>query len=79
MNESFVVEMWELLKEYSDKKHLSIVSEKYVDLLIDHGVTDQSLENALGHDDDLDEAIRDELELSDDDDDDDDDYDYDDE
>lgn len=80
MNESFVVEMWELIKEYSDKKHLSITSEKYVDVLIDHGFTDQSLENALGHDDDLDEAIRNALELFDDDEDiDDSDYDYDDE
>jgi len=78
MNESFVVEMWELLKEYSDKKHLSIVSEKYIDLLVDHGVSDQVLENALGHDDDLDESIRNILEMYDDDDGDDD-YDYDDE
>lgn len=79
MNEALVVEMWELLKEYSDRKHLSTVSEKYVDLLIDHGISDQSLENALGHDDDLDDAIRNALELFDDDDVDDSDYDYDDE
>ena len=80
MNESFVVELWELLKEYSDRKHLSIVSEKYVDLLVDHGISDQSLENALGHDDDLDDAIRNVLDIFDEDDDvDDGDYDYDDE
>lgn len=75
MNESFIVEMWELVKEYSDKKHLSIVAEKYVDLLSDHGATDQNLENALGHDDELDDAIRNILDI--DDDYDDDDYDYD--
>lgn len=69
MNESFIVEMWELVKEYSDKKHLSIVSEKYIDLLIDHGATDHNLENVLGHDDNLDNAIRNILDVNDSDDD----------
>lgn len=78
MNESLVVEMWDLLKEYSDKKQLSVIAEKYVNVLSDHGVRDQDLENALGHDDDLDDAIRELLEL-DDSDDYEDDYDYDDE
>jgi hypothetical protein len=78
MNESLVVEMWDLLKEYSDKKQLSVIAEKYVNVLSDHGVRDQDLENALGHDDDLDDAIKELLEL-DDSDDYNDDYDYDDE
>lgn len=68
MNESLVVEMWDLIKEYSDKKQLSVIAEKYVNVLSDHGVRDQELENALGHDDDLDDAIKELLELSDDDD-----------
>lgn len=79
MNESLVVEMWDLIREYADKKHVSILAEKYVDLLTDHGATDQHLENALGHDDELDEAIRNILDIDDDEDFDDDDYDYDDE
>ena len=79
MNESLVVEMWDLLKEYSDKKQLSVIAEKYVNVLTDHGVRDQELESALGHDDDLDDAIKEILELSDDDSDFEDDYDYDDE
>ena len=79
MNESLVVEMWDLLKEYSDKKQLSVIAEKYVNVLTDNGVRDQELENALGHDDDLDDAIKEILELTDDDDEFEDDYDYDDE
>lgn len=78
MNESLVVEMWDLLKEYSDKKQLSVIAEKYVNVLSDHGVRDQELENALGHDEDLDDAIKELLELNDDDDFEED-YDYDDE
>jgi hypothetical protein len=78
MNESLIVEMWDLLKEYGDKKHLSIVAEKYVDLLSDHGATDQNLSEALGHDDLLDEAIKTMLDIEDSEDDEDD-YDYDEE
>jgi hypothetical protein len=78
MNESLIVELWDLLKEYGDKKQLSIVAEKFANLLSDHGATDRDLENSLGHDDDLDTAIRELLDI-DDDSDDDSDYDYDDE
>ena len=58
MNESLIVEMWDLVKEYADKKQLSVVAEKYVELISDHGARDQDIRNTLGHDDDLDEAIK---------------------
>ena len=66
MSESLIAEIWDLLKEYSDKKQLSIIAEKYVNVLSEHGMREQDFENALGHDDDLDDAIRELLELDDD-------------
>jgi poly-D-alanine transfer protein DltD len=65
MNESLVVEMWDLIKEYADKKQLSVIAEKYLNVLSDHGVREQDLESALGHDDDLDDAIKELLEIDD--------------
>lgn len=63
MNDALIVEMWDLLKEYVDKKHLSVIAEKYVELLGDYGVTEQTFESVLGHSDDLDDAIRNLLEI----------------
>ena len=79
MNASLIVEMWDLFADYTDKKHQPVIAEKYVQLVTDHGATDRDLQNVLGHDDDLDDAIKEILELTDDDDDFEDDYDYDDE
>lgn len=72
MNELLIVEIWDLFREYADKKQLSVISEKYLDILSENGVSEQHLENALGHDDDLDEAIKTLLDIDDTDD-----YDYD--
>jgi hypothetical protein len=57
MNESQVVEVWTLFKEYIDKKALEIAAERYVDLLADYGVADDILTNSLGTDSTLDDAI----------------------
>jgi len=78
MNEALIVEMWDLLREYTDKKQVTVVAERFVDLLSDHGATEQNLTEALGHDDFLDDAVRVFLDL-DEEEDEDEDYDYDDE
>ena len=70
MNEALIVEMWDLLREYTDKKHVTVVAERFVDLLSDHGATEQNLTEALGHDDFLDDAIRVFLDLDEEEDDD---------
>jgi len=70
MNASLIVEMWDLFKDYTDKKHQSVIAEKYIQLVSDHGATDRDLQNVLGHDDDLDHAIKDMLDLDDNDEDD---------
>ena len=57
MKEDQIVEIWTLFKEYIDKKTLDVVAEKYVDMLADYGVSDETLKESLGVDGYLDDAI----------------------
>jgi hypothetical protein len=57
MDESQVVEIWTMFKEYIDKKHIELAAERYVDLCADYGISDEALQNALGNDSALDYAI----------------------
>ena len=77
MNEEERVDIWNLFKEYVDKKQIDIVAEKFVDMLADYGVSDETLVSSLGASTSLDEAINyylDDDGLDDDDDYDDEDY-----
>ena len=74
MTEEQIVEVWSLIKEYIDKKQIEIAAEKYVDMLADYGVGDDTLTSILGSSGSLDEAINYYLD-SDEDADDDEDYD----
>ena len=56
---SQLVEIWQFLKEYVDRKQpMDVVAEKYVDMMADYGVDDEELQAALGADEDLDQAIQ---------------------
>ena len=56
---SQVVEIWQFFKEYVDRKQsMDVVAEKFVDLMADYGVDDEEFQNALGADEDLDQAIQ---------------------
>lgn len=57
MNEEFVADLWTLFKPYFDKKNVEIAAEKFVDVIIDYGITDTQLHEMLGTDKDLDIAI----------------------
>jgi hypothetical protein len=57
MNEEHISEIWMLFKEYLDRKQTDIVAEKYIDMLADHGVSDEVFKETLGHDATLDAAI----------------------
>ena len=57
MNENQVADIWMLFKEYTDKKALDILAERYIDLLADHGISDKTLQAAVGFDEDLDKAV----------------------
>ena len=71
MNESHIGDIWTMFKEYVDKKQIDLVAEKYVDLLADYGVTDETFKEVIGTDANLDDAISYYLDLDNDDDDDD--------
>ena len=57
MNEEFVIDIWSLLKPYLDKKQVELAAEKFVDTIIDYGMDDTQLQEILGVDKDLDNAI----------------------
>lgn len=57
MNEEHISDIWMMFKEYVDKKQIEIVAEKYVDLLADYGVSDETFKEVIGTDSVLDEAI----------------------
>jgi hypothetical protein len=66
MNEASIVEIWDIIKDYCDKKQMNIIAEKFVDVLSENGFSDNNLENLLGNDDDLDDAIKNLLDIGDD-------------
>jgi hypothetical protein len=57
MNENHIGDIWLLMKEYTEKKALESLAERYVDLLADHGISDKTFKEAIGYDEALDEAI----------------------
>jgi hypothetical protein len=57
MNEEHISDIWTMFKEYVDKKQVELAAEKYVDLLADYGVSDETFKEVLGTDSSLDEAI----------------------
>ena len=57
MNEEHISDIWTMFKEYVDKKQMDLIAEKYVDLLADYGVSDETFKEVIGTDSYLDEAI----------------------
>jgi len=57
MNEEQISDIWTLFREYIDKKQADVIAEKFIDLLADHGVDDETLKECLGVDSLLDGAV----------------------
>ena len=57
MNEEHISDIWTMFKEYVDKKQMDLIAEKYIDLLADYGVSDETFKEVIGTDSTLDEAI----------------------
>jgi len=66
MHEEFVSDLWNLFKEYLDKKHIELAAERFVDMLVDYGLSDVQLQEMLGSDKTLDAAIQYYLEMDED-------------
>lgn len=69
LNETQIGDVWLMFSDYIDKKQLDDVAERYVELLVDNGVSDRMLQHSTGIDHVLDQAIQYYLEDSDTDDD----------
>lgn len=57
LNETQIGEVWLLFADYLDKKQADVVAERFVELLVDIGVNDRTLQNSTGVDQVLDQAI----------------------
>ena len=57
MNDDQIADVWNLFKNYLDKKHVETAAERFVDLLADYGVDDITFKEVLGSDKELDYAI----------------------
>jgi len=65
MNEDQIADVWMMFKEYLDKKHIEMAAERFVDLLADYGISDETFQELIGTDAQLDSAINYYLELDD--------------
>ena len=65
MEESQIVDVWLMMKEFLDKKHIELAAEKYVDLLADYGASDETFQECLGSDVHLDAAVNYYLDIED--------------
>ena len=66
MEIQMLIDVWGLIKSYVPVKDKSVVAEKFVDIAMDNGIEDHELKELIGHDDDLDEAIRYNLDIEED-------------
>ena len=66
METQMLIDVWGLIKSYVPTKDKSVVAEKFVDIAMDNGIEDEELKELLGHDDDLDEAIKYNLDIEED-------------
>jgi len=67
MDDEKLADVWMLFKEYLDKKHVEMAAERYIDLMADYGVSDETLTDLVGTDSTLDAAISYYLDLDEDD------------
>ena len=58
MNETSCLLIWDYIKNYFNKNDLELAANKFVDALVEIGVTDDQLRNLVGHDDAIDDAVQ---------------------
>jgi hypothetical protein len=58
MDESLIIETWDVFKEYIAEKNRDIAATHYVDFLIGKDVETSTLESVMGYDSHLDDAIQ---------------------
>jgi hypothetical protein len=58
MEESLIIETWDVFKEYISEKNRDTAASHYVDFLIGKDVDTSTLESVMGYDPHLDDAIQ---------------------
>lgn len=58
MDESLIIELWDIFKEYIPDKNKETAASQFVDFLVGKDVTSDVLESLIGYDTHLDEAIK---------------------
>jgi hypothetical protein len=58
MEESLIMEMWDLFIEYIPEKSRDMAADQYVDFLLGQGFEDNVLEGLMGYDPHMDTAIK---------------------
>ncbi len=58
MEESLIIELWDVFKEYVPEKNRETAANHYVDFLLGKDVDDAILQGLMGYDSHLDDAIQ---------------------
>lgn len=58
MEEQFIIEVWDLFKEYITPKNLDTAANHFVDFIVDNDVDEDTLNSLIGMDATLDDAIK---------------------
>ena len=58
MEEDYIIEVWDIFKEYISDKNKDIAANHFVDFLVGKDVSTRTLEAITGFDPHLDEAIK---------------------
>jgi hypothetical protein len=58
MDESLIIETWDVFKEYISEKNRDTAASHYVDFLLGKDVDTSTLESVMGYDPHLDDAIQ---------------------
>ena len=58
MEEDYIIEVWDIFKEYISDKNKDIAANHFVDFLVGKDVSTRTLESITGFDPHLDEAIK---------------------
>jgi hypothetical protein len=58
MEDSLIMEVWDIFREYIPEKHKDTAANQYVDFLLGKDIETSQLESLMGYDPNLDDAIK---------------------
>lgn len=58
MDESLIITLWDVFREYIPEKNREMAANQYVDFLLGNDITAETLSGYMGYDPHLDDAIK---------------------